>query len=118
MTDRKDINIEELRKALLDRKAELQAHSAESVQTRDAVELDQTRQGRLSRQDALMQQEMAKETERRRQFDIQKIEAALSRIESSDYGYCVSCDEEITAKRLLLDPAVAVCIECASKAEA
>ena len=113
MTERQDINIDALRKALLDRRAALETHSAKSAETREAVELDQTRQGRLSRQDALMQQEMAKETERRRQVDIQRINAALKRMDEGDYGYCVQCDEEIAAKRLELDPAIAVCIDCA-----
>lgn len=114
MTDRQDINIDALRKTLLDRKAELERLSAQSADSREAVELDQTRQGRLSRQDALMQQEMAKETERRRQLDAQKIAAALKRMESGDYGYCAKCDEPIAAKRLELDPAIATCIGCAS----
>lgn len=114
MTDRQDINIEALRKALLERKTELERLSAISAESREAVELDQTRQGRLSRQDALMQQEMAKETERRRQLDIQRIDIALKRMDEGDYGYCTSCDEPIAAKRLALDPAIPTCIQCAA----
>lgn len=114
MTDRDDIDIPALKKELLRRKEELAALRAQSAESRDAVELDQTRQGRLSRQDALMQQEMAKESERRRGVEMQRIEAALKRIEQGDYGYCVRCDEEIAAKRLELDPAIPTCINCAS----
>ncbi len=114
-TDRDDINLEALRKILLDRKAELERASELSAQSREAVELDQTRQGRLSRQDALMQQEMAKETERRRQLDLQRVATALARLETDDdYGYCVKCGEEIAVKRLTLDPALVTCIGCAS----
>lgn len=114
MTDRKDINIKALRKFLEDRLVELERLSKQSSESRDAVELDQTRQGRLSRQDALMQQEMAKETERRRQQDLQRVKNALTRLNSEDYGYCIKCDEPIAAKRLELDPAIVTCIECAS----
>lgn len=113
MTDRQDINIGALRKILVERKKEIERLSAQSAESREAVELDQTRQGRLSRQDALMQQEMAKETERRRQTDLKRIGSALERIETDDYGYCVKCDEEIAAKRLELDPAITTCIDCA-----
>ena len=113
MTDRTDIDITTMKKELLERKEELMALRAKSPQSRDAVELDQTRQGRLSRQDALMQQEMAKETERRREADLRRINAALERIEQGDFGYCIKCDEEIAAKRLALDPATPNCIECA-----
>jgi len=114
MTDRQDINIDALRKVLLDRKAELEALRAQSAKSREAVELDQTRQGRLSRMDAMQQQEMAKEAERRRDLDARKIAAALERMETDDYGYCIKCDEPIAAKRLELDPALATCVACAA----
>jgi DnaK suppressor protein len=111
---RNDLDLDALKNSLLERKQELERLSAISSGAREAVELDQTTQGRLSRQDALQQQEMAKETERRRQTDAKRIDAALERMESGNYGYCVSCDEEISEKRLQLDPAIATCIDCAS----
>lgn len=89
--------------------------SAQSKETREPVELDQTVQGRLSRQDALQQQEMAKATERRRQNDLHRTLKALERIETEDFGYCLACDEEIEKKRLAFDPAILTCIACASK---
>jgi len=114
MTDRQDINIEALRKVLLDEKAELERICGISAESRDAVELDQTRVGRLSRMDAMLQQEMAKETNRRRQSDLQRIEVALKRMGDGDYGYCVQCDEEIASRRLEIDPSSLLCIGCAS----
>jgi len=77
------------------------------------VELDQSRVGRLSRMDALQGQAMAQETERRRKNELARIEAALLRVESDDFGYCVNCDEEISGKRLELDPSTPLCIDCA-----
>lgn len=111
-----DIDIKAMKAKLLEWRDEIDRHREKSAESREAVELDQTRQGRLSRQDALMQQEMAKETERRRGVDRQRIEAALKRMEGDDYGFCLGCDEPIAAKRLALDPAVATCIKCASRA--
>ncbi len=110
---RNDIDLIALKKVLLARKEDLVRLSQISAEARAPVELDQTTQGRLSRQDAMIQQEMAKETERRRQIDAQRIEAALKRMGADDYGYCVSCDEEISVARLNLDPALATCIDCA-----
>lgn len=104
---------EEARKRLLERRAELLAVADESRGSRDPVELDQTRMGRLSRMDALQGQAMAIEAERRRQIELKRIEAALQRVESGDYGYCVSCGEEIAPKRLEFDPTVPTCIDCA-----
>ncbi len=108
------MDTEYYRQKLIDRKAEVEQHSLQSAETREPVELDQTLQGRLSRQDALMQQAMVEATQRNRSIEIQKIEAALKRIESGDFGYCLSCDEEIPEARLKNDPAVATCINCAS----
>ena len=84
-----------------------------SADDRSAVELDQTKVGRLSRMDALQAQAMAVETERRRKVEIERIGAALKRIDEGTYGDCVSCGEEIAPKRLELDPAVPTCIDCA-----
>lgn len=98
---------------LLARKGELLEESDMGDQDRQAVELDQSSVGRLSRMDAMQRQAMAQETERRRLQEIQKIDAAIKRIESGDFGYCVRCDEEIAEKRLALDPAIAICISCA-----
>ncbi len=100
---------------LLERKAELENHSAQSRESREPVELDQTKMGRLSRQDALMQQSMAEATQRNRNLEIHKIEAALKRIESGNFGFCAACDEEIAKARLQNDPAVPTCIACAQK---
>ena len=77
------------------------------------VKLDQARVGRLSRMDALQAQQMALEVARRRQHQLLKIEAALGRIESGDYGYCFGCGEEIDIRRLAFDPTSTRCIECA-----
>ena len=64
--------------------------------------------------DALQGQAMQVETERRRQADLVRIEAALQRIEEGEFGYCVSCGEEIQVRRLEYDPSVATCVDCAS----
>lgn len=116
MDTRKDIDLPRLRARLEERRAELLGLIHSSEESRGVVELDQTRQGRLSRMDALQGQAMAQETERRRQAELKRIEAALARLDSGDYGYCRSCDEEIAAKRLELDPSVSLCVHCAEDA--
>ena len=37
-----------------------------------------------------------------------------ARMDEGEFGACVTCGEDIAAKRLELDPAAAVCITCAS----
>jgi DnaK suppressor protein len=111
MTDRLDMD--HFHTLLHRRRDELLAVSETADAAADTVELDQTRQGRLSRMDALQQQAMSQETNRRRELELRRISAALARIESGDYGYCVTCDEEIAPGRLEFDPAAEQCIQCA-----
>ena len=77
------------------------------------VELDQQAVGRLSRQDALQNQAMAKATHARRQMERQKLKAALARMDEGEFGYCEDCGDEIATGRLELDPGVTRCVDCA-----
>ena len=98
-------------------KAETLEVIEKSKDTSRPVELDQTMVGRLSRMDAMQQQEMALATKRRREQLLIRIEQAFQRIESGDYGYCIICDEEIAERRLALDPVIMTCVSCAGKTE-
>ena len=118
MTERKDIDVDAMKARLLEMKAELARLAHEHEHDSDVVELDQTTQGRLSRMDALQGQAMAQEVARRREAEIRRIDAALQRIEDGEYGYCVTCGEEVATKRLELDPATPNCIDCARGEEA
>ncbi|MCJ9428887.1 TraR/DksA family transcriptional regulator [Kordiimonas marina] len=95
-------------------KAELEAMDHSSEESRGTVELDQSRVGRLSRMDALQGQAMNQAIAARRRQALQKVEAALQRLDEGEYGYCVRCGEEISPKRLDLDPAAALCTDCTS----
>ena len=83
-------------------------------ESRAPVGLDQQSVGRLSRMDAIQQQSMELATEDRRQQRLTALAAALLRIKAGDYGCCLKCDDEISAGRLAADPAVSLCIGCAS----
>jgi DnaK suppressor protein len=48
---------------------------------------------------------------------LQMVEAALSRIVEGAYGECISCGEEINAKRLEAVPWARHCIKCQEKIE-
>ncbi len=103
-----------LKNLLLERQAELKALDEEAAGWSDTVELDQQSVGRLSRMDALQQQEMAQAEARRRTSDLARIDVALKRIEADEYGWCAECGDPIAYKRLEIDPAAALCIGCAS----
>ena len=103
----------DFKKRLEDRRLELRELAATSQEGRKPVELDQARVGRLSRMDALQDQAMSLETDRRRQGEISSIEAALKRMADGDYGFCLSCGEDIALKRLAFDPTLPTCVHCA-----
>ena len=48
---------------------------------------------------------------------LEKIEAALERIEDGDYGSCLECDRVIPKTRLNAIPYTPHCVKCASKLE-
>ena len=89
-------------------------HLSETAKdSRAPVTLDQQSVGRLSRMDAMQQQSMELATEERRQHRLATLAAALRRVKSGDYGFCLKCDDKIAAGRLAVDPAVTLCIDCA-----
>jgi len=100
------------RQALISLRNEFEQLSKANKEAAGTVVLDQSTVGRLSRMDALQAQQMAQETARRRQIQLQKIDSALRRMDAREYGYCLVCDEEIAIARLEFDPASTRCINC------
>lgn len=108
-------HLREIRASLVQRLEQLHAASDSAAESRRPVELDQSSVGRLSRMDALQVQAMAQAAEERRAREAERIKAAIFRIETGYYGYCLVCGEEIAPKRLAADPAATTCIACASR---
>lgn len=102
-----------LKSLLLERQTELKVLDDEAAGWRNTVELDQQSVGRLSRMDAMQQQEMAQAEARRRTSDLARIDIAFKRMDEDEYGWCAECGEPIAYKRLEIDPAAALCIGCA-----
>jgi len=105
----------EIKAILEERRLDIQALIDGHGEDGKPVELDQTRVGRLSRMDALQNQAMARETERRRQQELLRIDTALERLDEGAYGDCADCGEPIAEKRLAFDPSTLLCIDCAEK---
>lgn len=106
-----------MRALLLSLREELQETDASGREASSVVELDQSRVGRLSRMDAMQAQAMSQASSRRRGESLRRIERALTRLDSGDFGVCIDCDEDINPKRLAFDPAAERCIRCAALAE-
>ncbi len=106
------VDVEAMRKLLLEEREALLHASASTAEDRAPVELDQQAIGRLSRMDAIQVRAMAEATETRRHGRLQRIEAAFKRIDDGSYGECLECGEPIPPRRLEIDPAVTHCVPC------
>ncbi len=115
MNKKSEIDLEKFKARLIKERDELQHLAKISEYERKPVILDQTEVGRLSRMDAMQIQAMAIETDRRRKVELQRIKAALRRLDEGEYGICVSCGRAIAKKRLENDPTAPICIACAEK---
>jgi DnaK suppressor protein len=111
------ITTKAFKKRLLQMREQVAEDSELTQLERKPVALDQSMVGRLSRMDAIQNQSMALEAERRRAIEITRIDAALQRIEEGEFGYCAVCGEDIEPKRLEHDPPVPACIACARGTE-
>ncbi|MEO5720685.1 MAG: TraR/DksA C4-type zinc finger protein [Chthoniobacterales bacterium] len=94
---------------ILDLEAEIQRAEADvaAVSPDNAI-------GRLSRQDSMQQQEMAKAGVRRREERIHALKEALRRMDEGTYAVCAKCREEIEFSRLELAPELKFCAECSA----
>lgn len=110
-----ELDLDHFRRLLQQRLSELQQPTM--AERDQAVELDQSKVGRLSRMDALQQQAMLDATQERNQQQRIRLELALKRLNNGDYGFCDECDAPIAHKRLQVDPANPLCIACAQAAE-
>ena len=114
---RDDIDLEYFKKRLNERLEAINETQERQKNETAPVELDQGRVGRLTRMDAMQQQAMAHATARLADLERQRIQSALGRMQSGDYGYCIICDEEIAEGRLQFDPSILTCIVCAKEAD-
>lgn len=113
MEDRPELDAGAIRSALERERVELLELSAAHDAEGRPVALDQQSVGRLSRMDAMQVQAMAKVVSARRHGRLQRIEAALGRLDEDDFGYCLGCGDDIPAQRLKVDLTVTRCISCA-----
>jgi DnaK suppressor protein len=114
---RNDIDLQYFKKRLEERLEEIIAAQESRKKEVAPVELDQARVGRLTRMDAMQQQAISQAAARLADLELQRIQSALGRMQSGDYGYCIICDEEIAEGRLRFDPSILTCISCAKEAD-
>lgn len=95
---------------------ELEDLLAVSGDSSQPVELE-TPIGRLSRMDAMQQQQMALASREAQQRRLQLLRNALQAMARGDYGYCRVCEEPIGYQRLQARPETPFCLACQSRVE-
>ena len=68
--------------------------------------------GRLSRMDAMQQQQMSRAGRALYQKRLTMVEAALNNHRDGEYGYCRDCGEPVGVARLTARPETPFCIHC------
>ena len=106
-----------LRADLLKLQADLRITLSDEGGRSETVDLDQPI-GRLSRMDAMQQQEMAKAERRRAEVRLERVAVALEAMDEDDYGWCGDCGEPIGFPRLKARPDSFFCMPCISAREA
>jgi len=109
--------IGELHDLLLEKQRELETQLASGEDATRPVTLDQQSVGRVSRIDAIQQQQMAIANQQQATLLAKRIELALQRIDSGEFGYCPQCGEPIAFARLQAQPFASLCLDCQSASE-
>lgn len=107
----------QLQGALEQKRQELKAQLKSSDLDTRPVALDQQSVGRVSRIDAIQQQQMALANQQQSTELLRRIELALQRIDSGEYGSCLQCEEPIAFARLQAQPFASLCLDCQSARE-
>ncbi len=74
--------------------------------------------GRLTRMDALQQQQMALHGRRRLEIQLARVRGAFARVTEGTFGQCAMCAQTIPAARLMHVPETPFCVPCQERLEA
>lgn len=97
--------------ALEQRRTELQRALEATRDDSRPVELELSI-GRLTRMDAMQQQQMAAALRQRLETQLAQVQRALGKLADGSYGQCASCEEPIGMARLLVKPEAPFCVPC------
>lgn len=103
-----------LRTVILKRLAEVSRQAGHAPEETDVEErlADPVDQATQERERDLLRLFRAREN-----AEIQKLALALDRMAQGSYGICLSCDGEISGKRLMAEPTALLCVDCQGKRE-
>lgn len=101
----------ELRQDLTEERKRLEEVLKFSKDGAKPVDLDEPI-GRLSRMDAIQQQQMTKANRSAYERKLRLIGVALDALDKGEYGFCRTCEEPIGYRRLKARPETPFCLDC------
>ena len=105
-------NQEAYREILLGSLEEIEEYLTKTEESAEAVSPDKSL-GRLSRMEAMQDQQMVLELRRRQKRRKLEVINALARVEDGNFGSCMFCGGAIAYDRLEAFPEVQTCVSCA-----
>ena len=101
------------RKQLEESLVEIEQYLQKTEESAEAVSPDKGL-GRLSRMEAMQDQQLILEARRRKKMQKIAVQAALQRIENGQFGTCIFCGNAIASDRLEVAPESSTCVNCSA----
>ncbi len=71
--------------------------------------------GRITRMEAISSKSINEASLEKSKQRLDRLQKSLKMIDDPDFGYCISCEEPIPYKRLVIMPETPFCVSCAQK---
>jgi DnaK suppressor protein len=117
MDELSEEQVGQLRAKLLAIVSEAEAMLESSADGAKPIDLDLPI-GRLSRMDAIQQQQMTKANREQQRQRLVAVGLALKRMDDGSYGVCRRCEEPIPFARLEARPESPLCVDCLEELQA
>ena len=92
---------------------EIEEYLEKTEKSAEAVSPDKSL-GRLSRMEAMQDQQLMLEARRRKKMQKVAVQSALQRIENGQFGTCIFCGKLIPEERLEVAPESSSCVDCSA----
>ena len=92
---------------------EIEQYLEKTKESAEAVSPDKSL-GRLTRMEAMQDQQLMLEARRRKKMQKVAVQSALQRIENGQFGTCIFCGNLIPEERLEVAPESSSCVDCSA----
>ena len=105
--------LKKYRQQLEESLVEIEQYLEKTKESAEAVSPDKSL-GRLTRMEAMQDQQLMLEARRRKKMQKVAVQSALQRIENGQFGRCIFCGNLIPEERLEVAPESSSCVNCSA----